>query len=81
MTNLWIFVSICFCDDYTLQMFFKHKVRSSIILYNSSAYDNNSFLRLEWALGMKQHDESPHHRHGNCLCKGSFLLNHEFQTI
>ena len=43
MINFWIYGSIYFWDDYTLQMFFKHKVRSSVTLYISSAYHINSF--------------------------------------
>ena len=30
---------------------------------------------------MKQHNDSAHQRHSNCLCKGSFLFNHEFQNL
>ena len=61
VVNGWV----CFSDDYTFQMCFKH----------------NSVLIVRRGINNETTQWPPHHRHGFCLCKGFFLLNHEFQTF
>ena len=81
MTNLWSYGWVCFRDDYTLQKFFKHRVRSSITFYNSSAYHINSFSWLKGAQRVKQHNDLPHYWHGFGLCKVPSCLNTSFRPL